>query len=331
MRSLKVLAPIAVALMLTACQNRRQVYNSDVISQTYIHRYGVEVPAEDWQARGQDGQVVMTTKDGITVTQSYESGILDGSTSYTYPHSSSTDKVETYVQGNLIKAAKHYRSGPPMQEVKFNQEDGQHITTWYENGTPKSVEEMDADGLLLKGDYYNADHQIEAQVDNQHGIRVVRNQYGLVVSKDTIQDGLMTVRTTFNHNGSPKEITPFKDGKIDGMRKTFLPDGEPNSQELWVNGVQDGLTVLFLNGEKSAEVPYTNGQKNGLERRYRDGQFVVEEISWLNGLQDGPRTTYVGEIASTEWYFEGQPVSKASYDLRSHAAKRPYRQLFPGS
>lgn len=330
MRSIFIFAPIiTVALMSTACQNRCQILMDEVISETYIHKYGVEVPPCDWQDRGQDGQVVLMRKDGVTVTQSYEGGIMHGPTSSTFPHSSSIEKVETYVQGNVTKEVKHYRSGPPMQETKFTSDDGKHITTWYENGTPKSVEEYDADGLLLKGEYYTSSHQQEAQVDNKNGIRIVRNQYGLVLSKDTIQDGVTTVKTTFHYNGNPKEITPYKNGKIEGMRKTFLPDGEPNTQEMWENGSPQGLTIVFQNGEKVAEIPYVKGKKNGIERHFRDGHVVVEEISWLNNLQDGPKTTYVGEIASTEWFFEGQPVSKVNFDLRSHAANRPYVQQFP--
>lgn len=324
-----IIIPIAVALMMTGCQNRRQAIFTDVITETYIHKYGVEVPPNDWNQRGKDGQIVMAKKDGVTVTQTYDSGILHGPTSSTFPHSSSVEKVETYVQGNITKEVKHYRSGPPMQETQFKTEGEKHITTWYENGTPKSVEEHDDEGLLVKGEYYNTSHQIEAQVDNKNGIRIIRNQYGLVVSKDTIQDGVMSVRTTFHYNGNPKEIAPYKNGIVDGMRRTFLPDGEPNTQEQWENGRPNGTTIVFQNGEKAAEIPYVNGKKNGIEHHFRDGHIIVEEIAWQNDLQDGPKTTYVGEIASTEWYFEGQPVSKANFDLRSHAAKRPYTQHFP--
>lgn len=330
MRSMGVISSLAVVLMMTACQNSNQRYaSSEVVSQTYIHKYGVEVPPEDWQERGQDGQVVINRKDGVIVTQSYDRGILHGETTYSYPHSSAVEKTEVYVQGNKTKEIAHFRSGPPMHETHFKSDDVKHITSWYENGTPKSVEEYDSKGLLVKGEYYNNSHQLESQVENANGIRTVRNKYGLVVSKDTIQDGQMTVRTTVHFNGAPKEITPYKNGVVEGIRKTFLPDGEPNSQEMWADGRQQGITILFTNGEKSAEIPYENGQKNGIERHFRDGQYVVEEISWLNGLQDGPRTTYVADIASTEWYFEGQPVSKVNYDLRSHATNRPHIQLFP--
>lgn len=319
------LTPIAAALALTACQNvQRNPY--PIVKETYIHKYGVPVPQRDWDERGRDGQVVQTMKDGVTISKSYQEGIQHGPTTHSYPHSSATQKTESYDKGVLVKEVEHYRSGPPQKELQHGQNNELTITTWYENGTPKNIEKFDSNGSLVKGEYYNTSHQVEAQVENRNGIRIIRNQYGQVSSKDTIQDGVMTVRTTFHYNGSTKDVTPFKNGTIHGLKKTYLPDGEPSTQETWENGRQNGVTTLFQNGDKFAEIPYVDGQKHGIEKHYRDGQQLVEEVSWYNGLQEGPHTVYADDAASTDWYFEGEPVTKANYDLRIHASKRPYIQ-----
>lgn len=321
MRPIIYIAVLSAALALTGCGSSKRQPNN-VVRQTYIHKYGVTVPQQDWTARGKHGQVVSEMKNGVSVSHSYASGILDGPTTYSFPHSSAIERVETYARGNLMKETNYYRSGPPKEEVAYEANGDKKVTSWYETGSPKSVEDFDASGLLVKAEYYTPSHQSEAQVDNKHGIRITRNQYGHILSKDTIDNGVMIGRTTFHYTGSPKEVIPFKDGLVEGKVQTFTPDGEPNTIEQWVAGKQQGTTIVFQNGEKYAEVPYVNGSKQGVERRYRDGSIPTQEVSWYNNLQDGPSTVHAGQIATTEWYFEGKPVSKLNYDDMLRGARR---------
>jgi antitoxin component YwqK of YwqJK toxin-antitoxin module len=323
MKSTIYLAGLTMSLAVASCvPTPRQT--SEVVRQTYVHKYGVTVPEQDWSTRGKNGQIVTEMKNGVTVSRSFSSGVIDGPTSYTFPHSSSIEKLETYARGNLLKEVTHYRSGPPMQEIDYTIDGTKKVTTWFENGTPKSLEEFDMRGALVKADYFTPTHQVEAQVDNKHGIRISRNQYGHIVSKDTIENGVMTVRTTYHYNGTPKEIVSYKEGVNDGKRQTFLPDGEPNTIEEWKRGKQDGISILFQNGEKYSETPYVEGKKHGIEKRYRDGSELTQEISWYNDLQEGPTKVHAGDIATTEWYYEGRPVSRLDYDglIRANRKQR---------
>ena len=69
---------------------------------SYRHRYGVEIPYENWQENGSTGQVVTTLKNGVVVKKNYVQGILDGDTFYTFPHSEKIEKVETYHNNQKI-------------------------------------------------------------------------------------------------------------------------------------------------------------------------------------------------------------------------------------
>ena len=119
---------------------------------------------------------------------------------------------------------------------------------------------------------------------------------------------------TFHPNGAVKEEIPYTNGQINGALKTYLPDGVPVSIETWTNGEKTGITRLFENGELVAEVPYVRGVKNGIEKRYRNGKVVVQENSWVEDTRHGPSASYIGEVTTTDYYYQGNPVSKPVYD-----------------
>lgn len=318
-RSAYTLGLMATACVVaTACNRTPRNTSEEVVRETYVHKYGVSIPAEDWTARGEDGQVISTMKDGVVVTKPFSSGTLNGDKTYTFPHSNLVERVETYSNGNLAKETHFYQSGVPAKETAYHADGAQTHTVWYENGSPKSIE-THAESRLVQGQYYDGRNMMESRVDNGEGVRNVRDGYGQLQSRDTIQDGRLTTRTTYHPNGSPKEITPYSNDIVHGERRTYLPAGEPNTIEQWANGSQTGKTIQYVNGEKYSEATYVNGVKNGPEHRFRDGTEVTHEVTWKDDQQHGPTTSFIGETPQTEWYYQNKPVSKSKYDSMSGA------------
>lgn len=314
MRSLFLLGFISLILIATSCR-RESCDNCCVVDETYVHKYGVAVPSDFWTESGEHGAVVSTMGDGIVITKSYASGVLDGDTTYSFPHSSQVQKKETYRQGTVVKTTEYFIDGTSKSETAYDSPLGMKtVSTWYLSGTPKSIEQYSGD-LIVNGQYFTVQNQRDSTVENSNGTRLVRDDYGLLIATDTIQEGQLAQRTTYHPNGSPKEIIPHKNGLVDGTKKTFHPAGEPASTEEWAAGQQHGLSTSYQHGEKIAEVPYENGKKEGTEQRYRDGSKVVQEISWEEGRQHGPTTTHIGDNTKTDWYYRGQPTSKADYDF----------------
>jgi antitoxin component YwqK of YwqJK toxin-antitoxin module len=312
MRTIYLAQALALLTLTTACDCRKPGCE-DVVCETYVHRYGVPLDPDDWHCRGRDGHVVSTLKNGVTVSKTYEGGILHGETTYTFPHQEIIQKREFYEQGQLVQEVQNYPNGIPQQQIVYSSPAQRSLVGWYESGSPQCKEEYDGD-LLVRGEYYNLYHQTESVVDNGNGVRIRRDGYGQLLSKDDVCDGQMTARTTYHPNGAPESITPYVNGKIEGERKTFYPGGDPNTIELWTNNCQHGYTVIFQNGERFSEMPYVRGQRHGIEKRYRDGQALVEEVSWECGQRHGPCYSYVGNDTRTDWYFEGQKVNKRVYD-----------------
>lgn len=320
-KNLKITASGLLLLVISSCNNNTYRHD-EIVQETYIHKYGVEVPPADWTERGQHGKVISMLKNGVEVTQNYVAGILDGEISYTFPHSTVVEKVEEYSLGSLMQTTLYFASGHPKQQTQYQGDGTLAVTYWYESGAPKAVEQLDAQGRIAQGQYYDINHATDSTVTGHEGIRVVRDEYGLVISRDVIQGGMMASCTTFFSNGSPKEITTYQNGIIMGIKKTYLPDGEPNTIENWTNGKQEGITTVFQNGQKYSDVTYQNGIKHGIERRYRDGSQLAEEITWQGDFKHGRCVSYVGGAEKIEWFYKGQPITQANFELSSNSLIR---------
>lgn len=316
MKSPSILPAAYICLLLTATACQTNSCHDEVICQTYVHRYGMPLQANDWSARGQHGQVVSTRRDGVVVSKTYESGILHGETTYTFPHREVIQRKETYCQGELVQECSYYPSGMPQQQMTYGA--GKHsLIAWYEGGVPQCQEEYE-ERNLVHGSYYNLSNQEESRVEDCNGMRTRRDAYGQLVSVDRIENGQMSMSTTYHSNGTPAALTPYVNGVIEGKRRTFTLTGEPATIEEWTNHCQHGNTEIFDNGEKCADMPYIYGQPHGVESRYREGGELVQRRYWSQGKRHGPCYSYVGNTTQTDWYFQGRPVNKPTYDMLSN-------------
>lgn len=316
MRPLLISSIALASLTLVGCHRNNNYWDSsyEVVNETYVHKYGVEVPAEEWSDRGEHGQVISNLKNGVVVKKTYDWGKLNGETSYSFPHSDITERVEVYTNDQLVKEITFYMSGARKSEKEYYGPNSWKITTWYENAIPKTIESYN-NSNLANGEYYNPKNQMEGRVDQGSGTRVVRDEYGVLDHYENYENGRMVSQMTVHADGLPKDVTPYNNGIVDGEKKTYYPGGEPQAIEQWSSGNQHGTTTTFKNGEKYSEVPYNYGLKNGVEKRYKDGQTVTEEVSWLNDQRHGPSVAYIGNTVQTTWYFQGQEVTKNRYDF----------------
>lgn len=300
---------MTTGLILTSCQQRC----CDVVCETYVHRYGVPLAPDDWSERGQDGQVISMRKDGVVVCKNYECGILQGDTTYTFPHKDAIEKREVYDQGNLSQLVFYYPSGMPQKQITLESSNTEKVLTWYESGAPQS-KELYQNGCLIQGEYLNPSQQQESAVIDRNGLRTLRDDYGQLLSIDEIQNGQMTVRRTFYPNGAPASVTPYVNNVIQGQRWTYQMGGEPATIETWTNNCQHGNTQVFENGEKVSDLPYINGQIHGLERRYRNGDQLVQENNWVKGRRHGACYSYVNDTTHVDWYFKDRKVNRGTYE-----------------
>lgn len=302
-----------ICLATVACESIREYENQ--YDCTYIHPYGVPVGCDQWVQSGSNGQCIVSWRDGVTVTQTYADGLLHGESTYTYANSSQIERIEKYCNNELTSQIFYNMVGVPRQSVVYSEPNFKTITIWYDSGNPRSIETYEG-SRLITGKYYTLLNQRDSWVYKGDGERIQRNELGHFVSLDTFQDGIMTLRTTYYQNRSPKEIACYnKIGQLHGERKTYYEGGEPMAIEQWDHGEQSGITVVFQHGEKFAEVPYVEGKKNGVEKRFFNGCILVQEVTWKDDLMHGPTYTYEGDdVVNTDWYYKGRLTTRSNYD-----------------
>ena len=305
---------LLLLLIATSCTPRP--YTEDgTVSTRYVHQYGVDIADNnEWVERGSSGQIIKKLKDGSTHTQTYRDGKLHGVSMLTFAHSHIIMQETYFDKGTCVWKTTNYPSGMPKRQDVFQPESIIAVTTWYEDGTPRSDEEYHGT-LLVTGKYFTRDQDLETEVITGNGERINRDGHGQLVAQDEIVNGKRILEVVYYANGMPQKYIPYVDDKIEGTLKTFHPGGEPNTIEEWHQGLQHGHTQVFTSGKRIAVVPYVNGKKEGVETRYRPGtETVAEEISWKDDLKDGPSTVYVEDGSKvTEYFFEGKKVSRMEY------------------
>jgi len=300
------LFPILCCL-LVGCNKKSQ--ESDVVSQRYVHKYGYAVSQDEFESRKYPGQSITMLKNGVTITTTYENGVLHGSTTHTFPHSQTIETYLLYNQGTLVKEIVYDINGMPLrQEVQLSPT--RYATTkWYADGIPMSSEEY-AGIELVEAQYFTPQNDIEARVEKGRGTRISRDIHGILVSREEIDEGVITKRETFYASGAPETIAYYQNGKLHGEKKSFNESGEPLAIKEYIIGKLHGKTTFFKNGARSLEIHYLDGLKNGLEIHYLDGEAVSQQIVWENDKKHGPATYYVDGVPQVEFYYDGALVSE---------------------
>jgi antitoxin component YwqK of YwqJK toxin-antitoxin module len=314
------------SLALCGCNNNKQ--DESVISQRYIHKYGYAVSQEEWETKNYPGQVITNLSSGVTITSTIENGIKHGPTTHTYPHSQTIEYYSLYNQGNKVKEVSYDSAGVPIEEWIQLSPTRQSITMWYREGSPMLVEEFVGDELL-DGQYFTLSNELESRIERGAGLRTRRDRQGVLLAKETIQEGYATKKEVFYPSGAPESIALYFQETLHGEKHTFTQNGEPLAIEEWINGKLHGKATYFKNGNRYVEIPYLYGSKHGIERHFIDGDIVSQEVPWENGRKHGESVFYAEGKPESQWYYLGEAVSRRKFNelnkLDEIISRLPYR------
>lgn len=296
-----------LGLMLVGCGKDNKECN--VVSERYIHKYGYAVSKEEFKERKYPGQVVTALKNGVTITSTYENGVLHGTTTHTFPHSQTVETYFLYNQGALVKEIVYNINGMPLREEVQLSPTRHASTRWYADGTPLCTEEY-AGNELVEAQYFSRQNEVESRVEKGKGLRVIRDIQGILTAREEIDEGFVIKRESFYATGAPESVAFYYRGILNGEKKSYTENGEPIAVKEYVNGKLHGKATFYKNGARAVDIHYLDGLKNGLEIHYLDGELVSQEILWENDKKHGPSKYFIDGVAQVEYFYDGRSVDE---------------------
>ena len=304
----------ASSLLSIGCSTSPQ---EEVVKTSYYHTYGPQVDQADWADLGGTGEVVEVLKNGVEVRKEYVGGVLQGTSSWTFPYTKVTDRVEEYHDGQRIITSCNYETGSPKFQEELLPKDQRIVHAWYDDGSPRLIEEYKGT-RLAEAQYFTIDGEVEGSVLGGNGMKVERSRNGELLTREQLKGSEVVASESFYSNGQLREAIAYQDLKRHGQSRRFSEDGEPLSVEQWTCGVVDGTQLFFEGGQPVRQITYAMGKKEGAELRFRPGtEEVVEEISWHQDVRHGPSKTYLGDQILTEWYWRGNHTSEEQFVARN--------------
>lgn len=97
----------------------------------------------------------------------------------------------------------------------------------------------------------------------------------------------------YNEDGSLYEKSNFNQGKLDGLRTLYHPNGKPKIEEPYTMGELNGTYKSYHeNGALQFQANYSNNVMGGLVTSYFDSGKVKEEVTFVDNEENGPFVEY---------------------------------------
>ncbi|HEX8562242.1 MAG TPA: toxin-antitoxin system YwqK family antitoxin [Flavobacterium sp.] len=182
-------------------------------------------------------------------------------------------------------------SGRPRYEGTF--EHGK------ETGTFKYFDDTKAGTVIATREFNLTDHS---------AYTIFYNQKGKKVSEGRVLNKKYEGEWKYYHENSDVVMTRefYKDGKLDGVRSVYFPDGKIAEETHYKNGLKHGPYKNYTTtGVALEEVTYVNGEIDGVGI-YRDPNgAIASKGPYVNGLKKGV----------WEFYENGKLVRKEKHPL----------------
>ena len=103
------------------------------------------------------------------------------------------------------------------------------------------------------------------------------------------------MQINYYENGSKYGVTPFVNGQKDGKQIWYNKDGSKSKESVYENGKLHGTEIDYHKDGSRLETPYENSKKHGTEISYYPNGTKRYEKPWVNGKQHGTAITYYAD------------------------------------
>ena len=107
----------------------------------------------------------------------------------------------------------------------------------------------------------------------------------------------------YYYSGKKQGEGTFKEGEVDGLRKTYYQNGNLSMERTYTNGIENGLEKEYYeDGSLKQKGEFVNGKEEGVWEMYFPNGQVKQRSSFKNGSMEGETTVFysTGKILAVE-------------------------------
>ena len=168
---------------------------------------------------------------------------------------------------------------------------------------------------------------------------------GLLVGTTPWKHGKKNGEEIIYENGRIKATIPWVDGKMQGILKTFHPDGTLMAETNYIageaaglsrstdeqgrvvqeatlkHGKRDGIAKDFWpeTGKLRREIPYEMGRVEGVAKEFYPSGILKRELPFKNNAMNGMEIDYDdgGKVSQRQYWLDGDPVTQAEFEKKA--------------
>lgn len=113
----------------------------------------------------------------------------------------------------------------------------------------------------------------------------------------------------FRKNGDTIKWENYKNGRLDGVKRTYYPDSKIKREVTYKEGVYHGPFKIYnLKGRLLEEINYVDGKKDGEAKYYYEDGKPLRIEHWKEGIKNGEFKTffYQGNPQEIQKYYKGK-------------------------
>ena len=144
----------------------------------------------------------------------------------------------------------------------------------------------------VKNDNFNTSNGVLYKNDKSYTGSLKTIQDTGIIIFEQFRDGKKNgVVKTFYSNGAPRSLERYTKNRLHGLQNSWWPDGSKKSQALYNEGLRNGIHYeWYSNGQLEREMRYKKGQQNG----YQTGWKKNGDLKFSYIFREGKRYGFVG-------------------------------------
>lgn len=170
--------------------------------------------------------------------------------------------------------------------------------------------------LLATPDYYRSIRRIN--IDQFVTGTVTTGPQGKLEVEYNLKDSaLVTLDGVRVHKNAVQTHVTYKDGKLDGVFRTYFANGNLLAEISYKNGQLEGKSLIYYpNGFFHNEKHFKEGKLNGVFRAWDEDGSLFFEIEYQDDIQHGFDKTYRknGIIEYEDTYINGALIRRKTFD-----------------